>query len=84
MAFNTTSCEDPGDVQFEDDNFSSTLYLKDTGLIDIDFYNINKDVTFTTAVGKGGTDRRLPGWRWHECSLRKRWMLIIRWSGVIM
>lgn len=56
MALATTSCEDPGDVQFEDDNFSSTLYLKDTGLIDIDFYNINKDVTFTTAVGKGGTD----------------------------
>lgn len=56
MAFATISCDNPGDLKFDDDSFSSTLYLKDSGLAEIDFYNINKDVTFTTAIGKGGTD----------------------------
>ena len=56
MAFATTSCEDPGEVHFDDDSFSSTLYLKDNGLQEVDFYNVNKDLIFSTIVGKGGTD----------------------------
>ncbi len=56
IAFSTTSCDDPGEPQFEIDEFTSTLYIKDSGLTELDFYNVNKDITFTTAIGKGGTD----------------------------
>lgn len=55
MVLAATSCENLGEPQFEDDQFSSTLYLKDTGLTEIEFYNINQDLTFTTSIGKGGT-----------------------------
>ena len=43
-------------MHFDDDSFSSTLYLKDNGLQEVDFYNVNKDLIFSTIVGKGGTD----------------------------
>lgn len=53
----TTSCTtDEGEPQFENDEFSSVLYLRDYGLTEVDFYNVGLDVTFETSVGKGGTD----------------------------
>lgn len=59
LAFSATSCEDPGEVHFDDDSFSSTLYLQDTGLTEVDFYNVNKDLVFSTVIGKGGTDNEI-------------------------
>ena len=56
MAFGITSCEDPGDPQFENDEFTSVLYLKDSGQVPVDFYNVNEDIVYVTGIGKGGTD----------------------------
>lgn len=56
MAFGATSCEDPGDPQFENDEFTSVLYLKDYGQVPVDFYNVNEDIIYSTGIGKGGTD----------------------------
>lgn len=51
-----TSCDNPGDPQFENDKFSSVLYLKNSGQVEVEFYNVNEDITYTTAIGKGGTN----------------------------
>lgn len=56
MAFGAISCDNPGEPQFENDEFTSVLYLKDSGQVPVDFYNVDKDIVFTTAIGKGGTE----------------------------
>lgn len=76
MAFATTSCEDPGEVHFDDDSFSSTLYLKDNGLQEVDFYNVNKDLIFSTIVGKAAQTTTLHALPQYACLHRKKWMPI--------
>lgn len=56
IAFSGTSCDNPGEPQFENDEFTSVLYLKNNNQVEVDFYNVNEDVTFSTAIGKGGTN----------------------------
>lgn len=56
MAFSTISCDNPGEPQFENDEFTSILYLKNSGQIQVDFYNVDQDITFSTSIGKGGTN----------------------------
>lgn len=56
IALSATSCDNPGEPQFENDEFTSVLYLRNSGQVEIEFYNVNEDVTFSTAIGKGGTN----------------------------
>lgn len=50
----STSCED-GDTKFNNDEYSTILYLGNSGEIIIDFYNLNTDFVYTTSIRKGGT-----------------------------
>lgn len=50
----TTSCED-GNKNYTDD-FASIVHFKQEGFVEFDFYNVNKDVTHTITIGKGGHD----------------------------
>lgn len=56
MAFNVISCDNPGEPNFDNDDFSSVLYLKNSGQVNVEFYNVNEDITYTTSIGKGGTN----------------------------
>ena len=60
MVFAATSCDNPGEPNFDNDEFSSVLYLKDSGLQVVNFQNVNEDILFTTSIGKGGTATGIP------------------------
>lgn len=59
MAFATISCDNPGEPNFDNDEFTSTLYLKNSGQVNVEFYNVNEDITYTTGIGKGGTNAEI-------------------------
>lgn len=56
ITLSATSCDSPGEPQFDNDEFTSVIYLKNSGQVEVEFYNVNEDVTFATAIGKGGTN----------------------------
>lgn len=54
MMLASTSCED--DNKGYTDEFATVLNYKQEGIVEFDFYNVNKDVTQIVTVGKGGHD----------------------------
>lgn len=56
VAYSTISCENPGEPQFENDQYKSVLFLDNSGQQKVDYYNTNKELVYTTSIGKGGTD----------------------------
>lgn len=59
MAFTAISCDNPGEPHFDNDEFTSTLYLKNSGQVNVEFYNVNEDITYITGIGKGGTNAEI-------------------------
>ena len=55
MMLAATSCED--DNKNYTDEFATVLHYKQEGIIEFDFYNVNKDMNYTFTVGRGGSIR---------------------------
>lgn len=58
LALNS-ACTD--EVAYDQKEYASVVHLKESGVINVDFYNIGKDVTFDTYVSRGGTDTSVSG-----------------------
>lgn len=56
----SSACND-GDTIFEVDEYTSVVYLKNNGITEVEFYNVNEDVKFTTSINKGGTNNNATG-----------------------
>lgn len=56
----STACND-GDTNFEIDEYTSVVYLKNNGATEVEFYNVNEDVKFITSINKGGTNNNATG-----------------------
>lgn len=54
MVLASTSCEDNN--KSYTDEFASVLNYKQEGIIEFDFYRVNRDVTQIVTIGKGGHD----------------------------
>ncbi len=54
-----TACDDQ--VTYGQEEYQSVVYLKESGLVDIVFYNVDQDVSYKTAVCRGGTNPALTG-----------------------
>lgn len=53
------SCVD--DVVYTQEQYQSVVYMKNSGLTNIDFFNIGEDMVYSTGVGRGGTNQALTG-----------------------
>lgn len=53
------ACTD--EVTYDQEQYKSVVHLKESGVVNIDFYNIGQDVSFETCITKGGTDPSVAG-----------------------
>lgn len=49
----STSCSE--EVEYQQEQYKSVAYMKNSGIIDIKFYNTGDNVVYNTGVGRGGT-----------------------------
>lgn len=55
----TSSCTE--EVEYRQEQYKSVAYMKNSGLIDMKFYNTGDDISYNTAVCRGGTSPELVG-----------------------
>lgn len=54
-----TSCS--REMEYDQPQYSSVVYLKNSGLTEVEFYNIGQDITYKTGIGRGGTNQETVG-----------------------
>lgn len=54
-----TSCS--REMEYDQPQYSSVVYLKNSGLTEVEFYNIGQDITYKTGIGRGGTNQEIIG-----------------------